>query len=203
MTVNSGSARYEGFGKDGKGHIWTARGALDAQPYGFASRFEDGPGLLAAAEQHGLEGVIAKRLDCPYLPGRRSPSWIKVRNICSTDVVIGGWLPGEGGRSGGIGSLLLGVYESLHEAEQAVAELPLYLGFASNPRGREMRELYDQRMALLVSSGKLKPIFERWQEPYPFEGSANDVPITSISRNIEIDLMERQSLFSKSNHLFK
>ncbi len=54
MTVNSARARYEGFGKDGKGHIWTKRGALDAQPYGFASRFEDGPGtnpeeLIAAA----------------------------------------------------------------------------------------------------------------------------------------------------------
>jgi lipoyl-dependent peroxiredoxin len=54
MTVNSATARYEGFGKDGKGHIWTKRGALDAQPYGFASRFEDGPGtnpeeLIAAA----------------------------------------------------------------------------------------------------------------------------------------------------------
>lgn len=54
MTVNSASARYEGLGKDGKGHIWTKRGALDAEPYGFASRFEDGPGtnpeeLIAAA----------------------------------------------------------------------------------------------------------------------------------------------------------
>tara|TARA_B110001454_G_C12618892_1_gene392015 strand:- start:149 stop:577 length:429 start_codon:yes stop_codon:yes gene_type:complete len=54
MTVNSASARYEGLGRDGKGHIWTKRGALDAQPYGFASRFEDGPGtnpeeLIAAA----------------------------------------------------------------------------------------------------------------------------------------------------------
>src|SRR5690606_17056639 len=54
MTVNSASARYEGFGKDGKGHIWTKRGALDGEPYGFASRFEDGPGtnpeeLIAAA----------------------------------------------------------------------------------------------------------------------------------------------------------
>lgn len=54
MTVNSATARYEGLGKDGKGHIWTKRGALDAQPYGFASRFEDGPGtnpeeLIAAA----------------------------------------------------------------------------------------------------------------------------------------------------------
>lgn len=54
MTVNTASARYEGLGKDGKGHIWTKRGALDAEPYGFASRFEDGPGtnpeeLIAAA----------------------------------------------------------------------------------------------------------------------------------------------------------
>ncbi|SNT06515.1 OsmC family protein [Sphingopyxis indica] len=54
MTVNSATARYEGLGKDGKGHIWTKRGALDGEPYGFASRFEDGPGtnpeeLIAAA----------------------------------------------------------------------------------------------------------------------------------------------------------
>lgn len=54
MTVNSATARYEGLGKDGKGHIWTRRGALDGEPYGFASRFEDGPGtnpeeLIAAA----------------------------------------------------------------------------------------------------------------------------------------------------------
>lgn len=54
MTVNSASARYEGLGKDGKGHIWTKRGTLDGAPYGFVSRFEDGPGtnpeeLIAAA----------------------------------------------------------------------------------------------------------------------------------------------------------
>ena len=54
MTVNTASARYEGLGKDGKGHIWTNRGALGGEPYGFASRFEDGPGtnpeeLIAAA----------------------------------------------------------------------------------------------------------------------------------------------------------
>lgn len=52
-----------------------------------------------------------------------------------------------------------------------LAELPLYLGFASNPRSREMRELYDQRMAQLVSTGQLRPIFERWKQPYPFDGS--------------------------------
>ena len=43
MTVNSATARYEGLGKDGKGHVATKSGALDA-PYGFNSRFESGPG---------------------------------------------------------------------------------------------------------------------------------------------------------------
>jgi bifunctional non-homologous end joining protein LigD len=57
----------------------------------------------------GLEGVVAKRRDSAYLPGRRSTDWLKVKNIRTQEVVIGGWKPGEGRRSGGIGSLLLGV----------------------------------------------------------------------------------------------
>lgn len=47
--------------------------------------------------------------------------------------------------------------------------LPLYLGFADNPRGRALAELYDRRMTLLVEAGTLRPIFERWQQPYPFD----------------------------------
>ena len=43
-TTNSGSATYEGLGKDGKGHVSTGSGALAAQPYGFNTRFEDAPG---------------------------------------------------------------------------------------------------------------------------------------------------------------
>ena len=54
MTTRSGSARYDGFGKDGKGHVSTQSGILSDQPYGFATRFEDAPGtnpeeLIAAA----------------------------------------------------------------------------------------------------------------------------------------------------------
>lgn len=53
-TTNTGSARYEGLGKDGKGHVSTGSGALKDQPYGFATRFEGAPGtnpeeLIAAA----------------------------------------------------------------------------------------------------------------------------------------------------------
>ncbi|MFO2464531.1 transporter substrate-binding domain-containing protein [Pseudomonas sp. 15FMM2] len=49
-----------------------------------------------------------------------------------------------------------------------VAELRLFLGFTDNARGRALMALYDERMEALVDSGKLKPIFERWQQPYPF-----------------------------------
>jgi bifunctional non-homologous end joining protein LigD len=71
----------------------------------------DGARLLEASRAQGLEGIIAKRLDCPYTPGRRSSGWIKVKNIRRTDAVIGGWLPGEGGRSGRLGALVVGFYE--------------------------------------------------------------------------------------------
>ena len=53
-TTRTGSARYEGLGKDGKGHVSTQSGVLNDNPYGFNTRFENGPGtnpeeLIAAA----------------------------------------------------------------------------------------------------------------------------------------------------------
>jgi bifunctional non-homologous end joining protein LigD len=71
----------------------------------------DGAAMLEASRAQGLEGIIAKRLDCPYTPGRRSPGWVKVKNVRTTDVVIGGWLPGEGRRSTQFGALVVGCYE--------------------------------------------------------------------------------------------
>ncbi|AZF49871.1 ABC transporter substrate-binding protein [Pseudomonas sp. R2-7-07] len=49
-----------------------------------------------------------------------------------------------------------------------IMELPLYIAFADNERGRALMKVYDQRMTVLVKSGELKPIFERWKQPYPF-----------------------------------
>lgn len=49
-----------------------------------------------------------------------------------------------------------------------IAELPLYLAFADSDTGRTLRDLFDRRMEQLVRSGELKPIFERWRQPYPF-----------------------------------
>ena len=68
-----------------------------------------GADVLAASREHGLEGVVAKRLTSPYRPGRRSPDWRKVKNLRTQEVVIAGWRPGQGRRAGTVGSLLLGI----------------------------------------------------------------------------------------------
>lgn len=72
----------------------------------------DGAALLEASRERGLEGVVAKRLDSLYEAGRRSRCWLKVKNHLSQEFVVGGWLPGEGNRSGRIGALLIGYYET-------------------------------------------------------------------------------------------
>ncbi len=71
----------------------------------------EGSALLRATRELGIEGIVAKRLDCPYEPGKRVSGWIKVKNVCLQDVVIGGWTPGEGARSRHLGALAAGVME--------------------------------------------------------------------------------------------
>jgi bifunctional non-homologous end joining protein LigD len=71
----------------------------------------DGRALLAATKELGIEGIVAKKLDCSYQPGARASHWIKVKNVRTQDVVIGGWTPGEGGRMASLGSLAVGVTE--------------------------------------------------------------------------------------------
>lgn len=94
---------------------WTDRRSLleriwpgDGPAWRLPAVHDDGDSLLAAVRKADLEGVVAKRRTAPYLAGRRSPAWIKVKHLNVDDVVIGGWVPGERGRSGTIGALLVG-----------------------------------------------------------------------------------------------
>lgn len=50
-----------------------------------------------------------------------------------------------------------------------LTKLPIYLGFAETPRGHILAELFDKRMETLIANGSLRPIFQRWQQPYPFD----------------------------------
>ena len=73
--------------------------------------FEDGEALLDAARERQLEGVIAKRADAPYRPGRRTPEWQKVKLRSQEDLPIVGFTRGSG-RRGKLGALVLGRREA-------------------------------------------------------------------------------------------
>jgi bifunctional non-homologous end joining protein LigD len=78
---------------------------LDGPRWAVPPLFPDGPATYHAAGEHGLEGVLAKRLDSVYSPGVRSPDWVKVKLEVTGDFVVGGWRPG----ARKIGGLLVGV----------------------------------------------------------------------------------------------
>ncbi|MER6678672.1 ATP-dependent DNA ligase [Streptomyces sp. NPDC000983] len=88
--------RLEGLGLDGP--YWSTPAALVGR----------GERALRATREQGLEGLVCKRLDSVYEPGVRSRSWIKIRNLRTEDVIVGGWLPGKGRITGLPGALLLG-----------------------------------------------------------------------------------------------
>ncbi len=69
----------------------------------------DADEALAISGELGLEGVVAKRPDSIYQPGRRGSTWIKVKHVLAQEVVIIGWLPGESARARTIGALLMAV----------------------------------------------------------------------------------------------
>ena len=73
--------------------------------------FDDGEGLYRAAEDQGLEGVLSKRAESTYQPGRRSRDWLKVKTQGRQEFVIVGSTSGQGRRSGRFGSLVLAVNE--------------------------------------------------------------------------------------------
>ncbi|MDS0140607.1 DNA ligase [Amycolatopsis sp. CM201R] len=69
------------------------------------------PAILAVAAEQQLEGIVAKRADAPYRPGARSTDWIKTPLRPTTEVLIGGWLPGTGRRARSFGALLVGAHD--------------------------------------------------------------------------------------------
>lgn len=100
-------------GHDLVGQAWERRrGALaelDLAPWQVPAASPDPTALLAFTRANRLEGVVCKRFGSPYLPGIRSPDWVKVKHVRTQEVVVGGWLPGAGNRTGGLGAVLAGI----------------------------------------------------------------------------------------------
>jgi bifunctional non-homologous end joining protein LigD len=67
--------------------------------------------MLATSIEHGFEGLVAKRIHSIYEPGKRPGTWLKLKNQRRQEFVVGGWVPGEGRRTGKIGALVVGYYD--------------------------------------------------------------------------------------------
>jgi bifunctional non-homologous end joining protein LigD len=73
---------------------------------------EDFEAVRGVSVEHGMEGVVAKRLDSKYAPGVRTDNWRKIKNLHSQEAIVAGYKPGKGNRTGQVGSLLIGVNDS-------------------------------------------------------------------------------------------
>jgi bifunctional non-homologous end joining protein LigD len=90
------------------------RDVLDLRQRGvqLSETFDDGPALYRAAQEQQFEGIMAKRPDSRYESGRRSRSWLKIKTQGRQELVVAGYTKGQGRRSAGFGSLVLGVHEN-------------------------------------------------------------------------------------------
>jgi DNA ligase D-like protein (predicted ligase) len=103
-----------------------------------------GQAFHSAAVAAGLEGTVIKALSSPYLPGRRSKHWIKIRQVSAADCVIGGYTAG----GHGFRSLLVGQYDD--------AEL-VYLGHVGTGFSAAQKEVIVQALERITAA----------QSPFP------------------------------------
>ena len=94
-----------------------------------AYKMGDGHDILTASRKLGLEGIIVKKLDSPYQAGKRTGAWLKIKNQRRQELVIGGWVPGQGARQGSIGALLTGCYNLTPEEAEKLGD-PQLLKYA-------------------------------------------------------------------------
>ncbi len=100
-------------GNDLSDRAWEDRRSLLEQvagrPWQVPAASPDPAALFAFTRANRLEGVVCKRLGSPYRGGARSADWVKVKHVRTQEVVVGGWLPGAGGRTGDLGAVLAGI----------------------------------------------------------------------------------------------
>ncbi len=113
-----------------KGPAWQTTPVLDASP----------DELMEACRELGLEGFMAKRVDAPYLVGRRSSAWSKVKCGRRREFVVGGWSTGQSSRERTIGSLALGCFDMTYDeaARHGQPQRLFYVGQAGSGLNEEM-----------------------------------------------------------------
>ena len=133
---------------------------------------EDGVSLYRAVHDAGIEGIVAKRRNSRYEPGKRSDSWIKVKATHSEEFVVGGYTVGSGARADTFGSLVVGYY-------RPGADRLTYVGHAgSGFDDRTLKAVYERLQPLRTDTCPFEgevPKFGMWRRPGKADG-----PITWV-----------------------
>jgi bifunctional non-homologous end joining protein LigD len=130
-----------------------------------AAHHGEGEDLLRLTEARGLEGLVAKRFDSRYLVGRRSRAWLKVKNTMRQELVVGGWLPGKGRRSGTLGALLVGYHDEDDEDRPLRYAGRVGSGFTDEELDRLSAELEPLRRPSTPFAGRQPPKEAVFVEP--------------------------------------
>jgi DNA ligase D-like protein (predicted 3'-phosphoesterase) len=111
---------------------------------------EQGEVYYMAALEKGVEGIMAKKKDSKYEPGRRSSNWLKIKRLATCDCVIFGYTKGEGVRRASFGALILGLYDK---------ENPVYIGKVGTGFSEErIKELLESFESLKTEKETLKGV---------------------------------------------
>jgi bifunctional non-homologous end joining protein LigD len=128
--------------------------------------FEDGGALYKAAQDQRFEGILAKRRDARYFPGKRSRDWLKIKTHGRQEFVVAGYTRGQGRRSGRFGSLILGYWQG----DELVYAGNVGTGFTDDEIDRLLRKLEslqrnDSPFGVVPKMPKVRKDAIRWVQP--------------------------------------
>ena len=184
--------------------------------------FTDGDALFEAAEEQGLEGVIAKRTSSRYGEGRRGRDWLKIKTHGRQEFVICGYTKGQGRRSGGFGALVLGVHRGgnwewvgnvgtgfrEHDIEELLAKLePLRRKTSPFPVVPKMPKVKKGDVVWVEPKLVAEVEFAQWTHDGhlrapSFQGLRDDKPAVDVRRERPAEVEEGKVKLSNLDKLF-
>lgn len=136
--------------------------AVAGRSWGRTPAGHEGALMLRSARENGMEGVVAKKLESVYEPGRRSNCWLKIKIVARQELVIAGWLPELGNNRHRVGALLTGYYDpdgTLHYAGRVGT------GFTADTHARLVRAFAKHERPTSPFSERLPGRGHIWLDP--------------------------------------